>query len=596
MRCSAFMAPTVRETPADAEVVSHKLMLRAGMIRQLAAGIYVVLPLGLRVMHKVECIIREEMDRAGALEVLMPSVLPADLWKESGRWEQYGKELLRIKDRHNREYCFGPTHEEVITDLARREIRSYRQLPLNLYQIQTKFRDEVRPRFGVMRAREFVMKDAYSFDADEDASALSYRKMYDAYARIFHRCGLRFRAVEADPGLIGGNFSHEFMVLADTGEEGICSCDRCGYAANMEQAEIGRRKAAANEEMRVMECVETPGQRTVEEVTRFLGVLPERLVKTIIFETNQGVVAALVRGDHEVNQTKLRRHLGTDTLAMANDDMVEEVTHAPKGFAGPVGMTARVVADLGIVGMRNFVTGGNEPDVHLVNVNLDRDFHVDAFADIRIAQEGDPCPRCEGRLSISRGIEVGHVFRLGTKYSDAMGATFLDSEGNERPLVMGCYGIGVGRTVAAAIEQNHDDDGIVFPVAISPFHVIVLPVNSKDSDVMEAAEGLYAEATRKGLEVLIDDRDERPGVKFKDADLMGIPFRITVSERNLKNGKVEIKTRGSGEAMLADLPEAITASARLVERGLLESVSGTDCAHARVRSRSQGGNCSGPLG
>jgi len=572
------MAPTVRETPAEAEVVSHKLMLRAGMIRQLAAGIYVVLPLGLRVMRKVERIVREEMDRAGALEVVMPSVLPADLWKESGRWEQYGKELLRIRDRHNREYCFGPTHEEVITDIARREIRSYRQLPLNLYQIQTKFRDEVRPRFGVMRAREFIMKDAYSFDADEETSAVSYRKMYDAYARIFQRCGLRFRAVEADPGLIGGNFSHEFMVLADTGEEGICSCDQCGYAANMERAEIGHREAelSADDEMRVMERVETPGQRTVEEVTRFLGVLPERLVKTIIFETDHGVIAALVRGDHEINEIKLRRYLGTDALTMASDDVVQEVTHAPKGFAGPVGITARIIADFGLLGMTNFVTGGNEPDVHLMNVNLDRDFQVTEFADIRVGQEGDPCPRCGGRLSISRGIEVGHIFRLGTKYSDAMGATFLDSEGNERPLVMGCYGIGVGRTVAAAIEQNHDDDGIIFPMAICPFHLIVLPVNNRDPNVMQATEELYAQATQKGLEVLIDDRDERPGVKFKDADLMGIPLRMTVGERNLRKGKVEIKTRRTGEILLTDVDDVITASVRMVESELLDTTSGTD--------------------
>ena len=556
MRYSQMLLPTLREEPADAEVVSHKLMLRAGMIRKLAAGIYTVLPLGGRVMHRVEQIIREEMNRAGAQEVVMPCVLPADLWKESGRWDHYGKELLRMKDRHDRDYCFGPTHEEVITDLARREIRSYRQLPINLYQSQTKFRDEVRPRFGVMRAREFVMKDAYSFDADEAGAEQSYERMYDAYTRIFQRCGLRFRAVEADTGLIGGRFSHEFMVLADTGEDAIVSCGECAYAANIERAEIGSITEKAAEKPKKLERVQTPDKKSVEEVTAFLGIPSERLVKTIVFETEKGAMAALVRGDHEINEAKLRRHLGVTELEMARDEVVADVTHAPKGFAGPVGLDLRIVVDYALQGMKNMVTGANELDTHLINVNLERDFQVDEFADIRQAQEGDPCPRCPGRLQVSRGIEVGHIFKLGTKYSEALGATYLDLEGKEQLLVMGCYGIGVGRTAAAAIEQNHDEHGIIFPLAIAPFHVLLLPVNNKDTQIMKAAEDLYKELVTQGIEVLLDDRDERPGVKFNDADVIGIPLRLTVGEKNLKEGKVEIKVRKSGEVILVDLQEA----------------------------------------
>jgi prolyl-tRNA synthetase len=542
--------------------MSHKLMLRAGMIRKVAAGIYTMLPLGVRVVHKVERIIREEMNRAGAQEVVMPCVVPADLWKESGRWDEYGKELLRMRDRHDRDYCFGPTHEEVVTDLARREVRSYRQLPINLYQIQTKFRDEVRPRFGMMRAREFVMKDAYSFDADEAGAEKSYERMYDAYTRIFQRCGLRFRAVEADTGFIGGEFSHEFMVLADTGEDIIVSCDACTYAANLERAEVARIADKAEEAMKKLERVETPGQRSVEEVTAFLGVPSQRLVKTIILETEKGPVAVLVRGDHEINEAKLRRHLGATQLQMAGERVVSDVTHAPVGFAGPVGLDLKIIVDYALEGMMNVVTGANELDAHLVNVNLGRDFLADEFADIRQAQEGDPCPRCPGRLQISRGVEVGHIFKLGTKYSEALGATYLDAEGVERNLVMGCYGIGVGRTVAAAIEQNHDEAGIIFPLAISPFQVLILPVNNKDDEVMGAAEGLYCSLSEKGVEVLIDDRDERPGVKFKDADIIGIPLRLTVGEKNLRKGKVEIKARRSGEVTLVALqeaPERITA-------------------------------------
>ncbi len=556
MRFSTYLLPTWRQDPAEAEVISHKLMLRAGMIRKLAAGLYTFLPLGLRVLRKVEAIIREEMDRAGALEVLMPMVLPADLWKESGRWDQYGKELLRFKDRGGRDYCLGPTHEEVITDLARREIRSYKQLPLNLYQIQTKFRDEIRPRFGVMRAREFIMKDAYSFDADERGAEESYRKMYEAYCRIFERCGLRFRAVEADTGLIGGRFSHEFMVLAESGEDVIASCSNCDYAANIEMAEVGRSEGKGEkEEPKPLERVLTPGRSRVEEVAAFLGVPPSKLIKTLILRTDKGVVAALLRGDHELSEPKLRRHLGVSTVEMADEGTIREVTGGPMGFSGPVGLKIPIVADRAISGMRNMVVGGNEEDVHLINANPGRDFQVSEFADIRVAQAGDPCPRCGGRLEIWRGIEVGHIFKLGTKYSEAMGATYLDAEGREKPLVMGCYGIGVGRTVAAAIEQNHDEDGIIFPMSIAPFHVYLLPVNTNDPEVMGVSERLYEELEGEGVEVLFDDRDERAGVKFKDADLIGIPLRLTVGERNLKEGKVEIRKRRTKETILVGIEE-----------------------------------------
>ncbi|RLA77994.1 MAG: proline--tRNA ligase [Deltaproteobacteria bacterium] len=572
MRYSRYLLPTLREDPAEAEVTSHKLMIRAGMIRKVAAGIYDFLPLGLRVLRKVEAIIREEMNRAGAQEVLLPVVLPADLWRESGRWDEYGKEMLRFKDRGDRDYCLGPTHEEAVTDLVRREVRSYKQLPLCLYQIQVKFRDEMRPRFGIMRAREFIMKDAYSFDADEAGAEESYRKMYEAYCRIFRRCGLRFRAVEADTGLIGGRFSHEFMVLASTGEDVIVSCDRCDYAANLERAEIGDLPTPAEDEpLEELRSVETPGRRTVEEVTSFLGVPPERLVKTLIFKTEDGVVAALVRGDHEVNEVKLRNHLGVRSLELADEETIREVTGGPLGFSGPVGLKVRKIADKALKGMRNLVVGGNEEDLHLMGANFGRDFEVDEFADIRKAQQGDPCPRCEGgRLQISRGIEVGHIFKLGTKYSEAMGATFLDQEGKERPFVMGCYGIGVGRTVAAAIEQNHDSDGIIFPASIAPFHIYLLPVNSKDPEVMGVAEDLYRDLTAQGLEVLFDDRDERAGVKFKDADLLGIPFRVTVSERNLKDGKVEVRHRKTKEVTLIQLQEAVQQLREMVHRELEE--------------------------
>lgn len=569
MRYSQYFIPTVKETPADAEVVSHKLMLRAGMIRKLAAGIYNYLPMGLRSIRKVETIVREEMNRAGAIEILMPGVLPAELWEESGRWEQYGKELLRFRDRKDAEFCLGPTHEEIVTDLVRREIKSYRQMPINLYQIQPKFRDEIRPRFGLMRGREFIMKDAYSFDVDEKAADLSYDKMYRAYRRIFERCGLKFRAVEADTGSIGGSSSHEFMVLADSGEDAIVSCSECEYAANVEKAESRGYEAAEHADPRPLERVATPEKRTIEEVSDFLGVSAASMVKTLVLIADDEPVVALVRGDHELNEIKLKNALGCDSIEMAGDDIVQKVTGAPVGFAGPVGLPVKVIADLFVKGMKNIVTGGNAKDVHLKNVNLDRDFSVTRFADIRSVEHGDPCPRCDsGILEMWRGIEVGHVFKLGTKYSKALKATYLDSDGKEQIIFMGCYGIGIGRTVAACIEQNHDENGIIFPLPIAPFHCIISALNMKEEPVREASESIYEQLSTAGVEVLLDDRDERPGFKFKDADLIGIPLRIVVGSKNLAEGKVELKIRRTGEVLLLPIAEAVDKVKTMVEEAL----------------------------
>ena len=452
----------------------------------------------------------------------------------------------------------GPTHEEVITDLVRREVRSYRQLPLNLYQIQGKFRDEIRPRFGLMRGREFIMKDAYSFDVDETAADVSYDKMYQAYRRIFDRCGLRFRAVEADTGSIGGSYSHEFMVLAESGEDAIVSCTACQYAANVEKAEVRQAPATEHADPRPPERVATPEKKSIEEVSEFLGVHASSLVKTLVLLADNEPVVALVRGDHELNEIKLKNLLGCDQLEMAGDEMVLKVTGAPPGFAGPVGLTVKIIADLAVAGMRNFVTGANAKDLHLKNVNFERDFTVAASADIRNVVLGDPCPRCDsGTLEMWRGIEVGHVFKLGTKYSKAMKATYLDADGKEQVIFMGCYGIGIGRTVAACIEQNHDDNGIIFPLPIAPFHCIISALNMKEEQVREAAEAIYGQLLAAGIEVLLDDRDERPGFKFKDADLIGIPLRIVVGSKNLADGKVELKQRKTGEVELLPLAEAV---------------------------------------
>jgi len=562
MRYSQYLLPTLKEVPSEAEVPSHQLMLRAGMIRKLTSGVYSYLPLGLRSIRKVEVIIREEMNRAGALEVLLPFVQPAELWQESHRWEEYGGELARFKDRHNRDCCLGPTHEEVITDIARKEIQSYRQLPINLYQIQTKFRDEIRPRFGVMRAREFIMKDAYSFDVDEKGEDESYQKMVKAYMRIFTRCGLQFRAVEAESGLIGGSFSHEFMVLAETGEETIVSCTRCSYAANIEKAEF-RRPGKNGQTLdkgtqKASQKVLTPDKRTVEEVTQFLNISSRDLVKTLIFESDKGCLAALVRGDHEISEKKLKAVWGTEKIQLATEETVEEITRAPKGFAGPIGLSIPIFADLDIQEMVNFVTGANEKDAHLIHVNIGRDFQVSQFADIRRFTPGDYCPLCGKETRMDKGIEVGHTFKLGTKYSQAMGATFLDDQGRAKEMVMGCYGIGLGRTVAAAIEQSYDQNGIIFPMPIAPFQVSLLPVNIKIDLLKETAEQFYQTLLANGVEVLYDDREETPGVKFKDADLIGIPLRVTLGEKNLKKDLVEIKKRRTGEIFFVKQHEVLS--------------------------------------
>ena len=546
MKTSQLLIPTLREDPGEAETVSHRLMLRAGLIRKTAAGIYTYLPLGLRVIRKIEQIIREEMNRARAQELLMPIASPAELWKETGRWEYYGKELLRFKDRHERDFCLGPTHEEVITDLFRREVRSYRQLPLNFYQIQTKFRDEIRPRFGLMRGREFIMKDAYSFDADDAGAKISYQKMYDAYTRIFTRCGLTFRAVEADTGLIGGDVSHEFMVLAETGEATVVYSDQGSYAANLERAEVLPPSNIDDEPLRPLTPVATPQCRTVEEVTTFLRISSKQLVKTLLYRADKDLIAVLIRGDHDLNEVKLARLLRVTEVQLADPDTVSRLTAAPVGFAGPIGLTGiRILADHAVRTMRNVVVGANRADTHYVDANWDRDFTVDQFADLRNAQAGDPSPRGPGFLTLAKGIEVGQVFLLGTKYSKSMNATILDDQGKERLAIMGCYGIGVGRTAAAAIEQNHDDKGIMWPLPIAPFHVHLLPV-SQSAKTADATARLYADLSAEGFEVLWDDRDDRAGVKFNDADLIGAPFQIVIGDKGLADGVVELKVRRSG--------------------------------------------------
>jgi prolyl-tRNA synthetase len=547
MRVSHTLIPTLREDPGEAETVSHRLMLRAGMIRKVAAGIYTYLPLGLRVLRKIERIVREEMNRAGAQELLMPVASPAELWRETGRWDFYGKELLRFKDRHERDFCLGPTHEEVITDLFRREVRSYRQMPLNFYQIQTKFRDEIRPRFGLMRGREFIMKDAYSFDRDEAGARLNYQKMYDAYNRIFTRCGLTFRPVEADTGLIGGTSSHEFMVLADTGEETIVYSEEGTYAANVERAEVLPPDVCEPENHRPLTPVPTPGRRTVEEVTNFLNIAPSRLVKTLLYNAGQEIVAVLVRGDHEVNEIKVKRLLGTVDLELVKPELVSSLTGASVGYVGPIGLKQiRILGDWAVKAMANFVVGANQLDTHFIDANWERDFRIDQFADLRNAQAGDSSPRKDGTLKTAKGIEVGHVFMLGTKYSQAMKATFLDAQGQEQLAVMGCYGIGVSRTAAASVEQNHDAKGITWPVPIAPFHVTLLPL-SQSQPVTQLAETLYGSLQEAGIEVLWDDRDERAGVKFNDADLIGAPYHLVIGDKGLAQGQVELKLRRTGD-------------------------------------------------
>ena len=560
MRLSHYPLNTMKETPAEAEVVSHQLMLRAGLIRRVATGLYSWLPMGLRVLRNVERIIREEMNRTGALELVMPVVQPAELWQESGRWTEYGPELLRIKDRHERDFVAGPTHEEVITDIARRELKSYRQLPVNFYQIQTKFRDEVRPRFGVMRAREFIMKDAYSFHIDQPSLTAGYRAMFDAYTRIFTRTGLEFRAVRADSGAIGGDVSQEFHVLAATGEDAIVFSDGDDYAANLEAAVALPPAAARPAPSAALQRVATPGMRTIADVARFLEVDCARTLKTLIVAGTDDVVVALVlRGDHELNAVKAQKLPGVSSpLRLASAEQVLAASGTEPGYVGPVGLKARVYADHAALALADFVCGANEKNMHLTGVNWDRDLLTATAADLRNVTDGDPSPSGTGRLRMARGIEVGHIFQLGTKYSGPMQATVLDESGKQTPLLMGCYGIGVTRVVAAAIEQNHDDRGIIWPTPIAPFQLVLVPLNlQKSTRVRELTDRLYDDFTAAGIEVLYDDRDARPGVKFSDAELLGIPHRLVIADRGLDAGKLEYRGRRDAESTEFPVTDAL---------------------------------------
>lgn len=557
MKMSNLYAPTLREVPAEAEVPSHQLMLRAGMIRKAAGGVYSYLPLAWRTLRKIEQIVREEMDAKGGQEIAMPIVQPAEIWQQTGRWDVYGDEMFRLKDRHQRDFCLGPTHEEMVTTLVKSDVRSYRQLPLLVYQIQNKYRDEIRPRFGLMRGREFIMKDLYSFDRDTTGLELSYKKMYDAYSRIFTRCGLEFRPVEADPGAIGGSGTHEFMVIADSGEAAIAYCESCDFAANVEKAEL-LPIVVAEAASGALEAVATPGKKTIQEVTDYLSLPADRLVKSLAFITEKGPVLALVRGDHEVNEIKLLNLLNVLQLEMAGEKEIRADFQSEPGYLGPVGLSkVTVVADASVMNMHNAVCGANAVDQHYINVSPSRDIKASIVADIRLIREGDLCPRCGATVKTARGIEVGQVFKLHTKYSQALDATYLDEDGQEKLMVMGCYGVGVSRTMAAAIEQHHDADGIIWPVAIAPYQVVIVPINTKDEPQMALAEKVYQELSAAGIEVVLDDRDERSGVKFKDADLIGYPVRITVGPKALKENCVEVKVRRTKESMLYPVNEYV---------------------------------------
>ncbi|WP_456425611.1 proline--tRNA ligase [Desulfurobacterium sp.] len=566
MRFSRLFAPTLKESPADAEIPSHKLLIRAGFIRKKAAGLYDILPLGVRTLLKIEKIIREEMNSAGAQEVSLPVMHPSELWIESGRWNVYGKEMIKFKDRHERDYALGPTAEEMITDLVRKEVRSYKQLPLNLYQIGKKFRDEIRPRFGLMRCREFIMKDAYSFHVSDEDAEREYWNMYETYSRIFKRMGLNFRAVEADTGEIGGKFSHEFMVIADTGEGKLVYCEKCGYAASTEKAEQCKAVIPEDREslFNSVEEVYTPDVKSIEDVAKFLRVKESSLAKLLVIIAEGKPYAVLLRGDREINELKLSRLLKVKDFRFATDEEVKELTGQEPGFLSPMNIKIPLIVDVSIAEMVNFYTGSGRKDYHLKNVNWGRDFPVEKFNDISEVKGGDRCPRCGAPLIEKRGIEVGHIFKLGTKYSEAMNCVFVDENGKEKPMVMGCYGIGVTRVMAAAVEQNYDEWGIIWPVAIAPFEVEVIPVNVKNSQQMEIAERIYKELVSKGIDVLMDDRDERAGFKFKDADLIGIPYQIIVG-RKVSEGVVEVKIRRTGEKREVPVEQAVQEVLNLIE-------------------------------
>lgn len=565
MKMSKMLISTLREVPAEAEVESHKLMLRAGLMRKMAAGVYNYMPLGLRVVKKVEDIIREEMNEAGAQEFLGSALIPSELWKESGRWDVYGPELFRLKDRNEREFCLGPTHEEVFTDIARNEIKSYKQLPLNLYQIQTKYRDEMRPRFGVMRSREFIMKDAYSFDKDEAGLDEAYNKMHYAYVNIFTRCGLEAKCVEADSGAIGGSNSAEFMIKSEVGEDDVVFCSLCDYAANIEKA-TSTPELEEKSEAKELAKIETPNSRTIEELVTFFNCSEKNFAKTLIFKVDGKVVAVMVRGDRQVNETKVKNALGGAVdFEMADEEVVKNATGAAVGFAGPIGIKVdELLVDIEVANMYNFVVGANETGYHIINVNYGRDFEG-KVGDYRNIAEGEKCPHCGAKIAISRGTEVGHIFKLGTKYSEAMNATFIDENGESKPFVMGCYGIGVTRTVAAIIEQNNDENGIIWPMSVAPYHIVIIPVNIKDENQMRVAEELYSNLKKLGIDVLMDDRNERAGVKFKDADLLGIPMRVTVGKK-INEGQVEFKLRREEEIQVINIDNVLDTVKAVMEK------------------------------
>lgn len=548
MKVSNMLVNTLREVPAEAEIISHKLLLRAGFIKKVASGIYSYLPMGWRVMQKIMNIIRDEMNNAGGLEVGLPSIHPAELWLETGRWNVYGDELFRLKDRHQRDFCLGPTHEEVLTDIVRKEVSSYKQLPLLLYQIQNKYRDERRPRFGLMRGREFIMKDLYSFDKDAEGMKISYQKMYDAYVNIFNRCGLEFRSVEADSGAIGGKTSHEFMVLAKNGEAEIVYCSDCNYAANVEKAEA-YPQVLPQEDYKELLKIHTPGAKTMDKLAEYLEVAKTKTIKTMLYKADEELVFVLVRGDRSVNEIKVKNLLNCVTLDIADEKLIKQELGFPMGYIGPVGLPdkIKIIADLEIKHLTNIVVGANEHDYHLINVNPGRDFKLDIEADVRLIEAGEKCVCGGGSLKSARGIEVGQVFQLGTKYSEALKAIYADEKGQNNYIVMGCYGIGVGRTMAAAIEQNHDDYGIIWPMTIAPYHVIVIPVSSKDNEQIQFAENIYQELKKKGVQVIMDDRDERAGVKFKDADLIGYPLQIIIGKKTIIEGTVDLIIRKDKE-------------------------------------------------
>jgi prolyl-tRNA synthetase len=556
MKMSNMLITTLREVPAEAEIPSHKLMLRAGMMKKMASGIYNFMPFGIRVIKKIEDIVREEMDNSGAQEFLASAIIPSELWKESGRWDVFGPEMFKLNDRNAREFCLGPTHEEVFTDIARSEIKSYKQLPLNLYQIQTKYRDERRPRFGVMRSREFIMKDAYSFDTDNEGLDISYNKMYEAYKKIFERCGLDCSAVEADSGAMGGSGSAEFMVKSEVGEDEVVFCTACDYAANMEKAPA-LPDMQEKEDLRELAKIETPHVRTIEELVNFFNTTAKKFGKTIIYKADDKTVAVVVRGDREVNEVKVVNAVGgAVNFELADIETIKEVTNAEVGFAGPIGIkTDILLIDKEITEMSNFITGANDTGYHYDNANFGRDFEG-IVGDYRKAIEGDKCPKCGKPITIARGVEVGHIFKLGTKYSEAMGANYIDQNGKNKPLVMGCYGIGVNRTMAAVIEQHNDDNGITWPLSIAPYHVVVVPVAIKNEEQMKVAEEIYKRLKQLGVEVLLDDRKERVGVKFKDSELIGIPMRITVGKK-ITEGKVEFKLRNDENIQDVDIDTAI---------------------------------------